>query len=188
MTERKYTGTSEFITFSTMDFFDRFVRQANDKRLLKSPLPTPLSKNNILLSSLQLLHACKIEKRDLVIEDDQYGGTIMITEKGLKKIELYFASIQQEKAAIIIQKVWRGYRARAQNTEYLYYEKYIQNLSRMYYEIMNEKRASSNANPTSQEVLFMKKLNDPETYRVCHEYLLLLVEVENVSCKLMIDY
>jgi hypothetical protein len=182
---KKQQPVGEFIPFSTMDFFDRFVRQANEKKLLKTPLPTPLSKSHILLSSIQLLQASQLDKRDVRIEEDNYGGTIFITQKGLDQVQDFLWFRQQEKAAILIQKVWRGYRVRAnlaKDQEHLYFEQYIQNLSSSYHEILNANRTSGpRTAPTPKEVEFMKQLNHPETYRVCHDYLLMLADIEEVS-------
>jgi hypothetical protein len=173
---------NEFIPFSTMDFFDRFVRQANDKKLLKTPLPTPLSKAHILLSSIQLLQASQLDKREVRIEEDNYGGTIMITQRGLYKVQDFLWYRQQEKAATMIQKIWRGYKVRASQTqEFLYYEQYIQHLSTIYFDILNADRTSSpKLAPTHAELEFMKQLNHSETYRICNDYLLLLAEMEEV--------
>jgi hypothetical protein len=173
--------SNEMIPFSTMDFFDRFVRQANDKKLLKTPLPTPLSKQHILLSSIQLLQASQLDKKDVRIEEDNYGGTIMITQRGLDKVQDFLSFRLQDKAATTIQKVWRGYRVRAKNQEFMYFEQYIQTLSLMYYDILNANRTSGpKLAPTQKELDFMKKLNHPETYRICQDYLLLLAEMEEV--------
>lgn len=108
----------------------------------------------------------------------------MITQRGLDRVQDFLWYKQQEKAAIAIQKVWRGYRVRAalsQDQDNLYYEQYIQSLSAMYYEILNANRTSgAKPTPSPKEIEFMRKLNHQETYKVCHDYLLMLAEMEEV--------
>jgi hypothetical protein len=105
-------GDQDGMTFSTTDFFDRFVRSANEKGILKTPLPTPLSKNHIFLSSVQLLQAARLDKRDVVVQDDNFGGIIWLAPAALTKIQRYLNEKLMNKAAIMIQKVWRGYTIR----------------------------------------------------------------------------
>jgi hypothetical protein len=175
------------VTFSTMDFFDRFVRSANERGLLKTPLPTPLSRNHILLSSIQLLQAARLEKSSVKVQDDNFGGTIWITEESLNQIQLFLEYRHHSKAALLIQKVWRGYQIRNQFqktiTDHLYYEQYVTELSNAYTDILQAARRAGN-NPTEIEIEFMKKLNQSETYRVCHEYILKIFTSDKKKLKL----
>jgi hypothetical protein len=160
--EHRQPSQEDLVTFSTMDFFDRFVRSANEKGLLKTPLPTPLSRQHIMMTSVQLLQAARIDKRDVRIEDDNYGGTIQLSQLGLAQIHGFLIHRQQQKAAIMIQKWWRGYRVRKQlgaefqarisaannevdvegENEHLFYEQYIMEISENYNEILLAKRTS----------------------------------------------
>ncbi|KAJ3311019.1 hypothetical protein HDV04_004439 [Boothiomyces sp. JEL0838] len=182
----------ERISFSTMDFFDRFVRPANEKGLLRTPLPTPISRSHIRASSIQLLQAARLESHDVSVQDDNYGGIINLTNNGLNQIIAFLVYKQQAKAATTIQKHWRGYSSRKKTKQLnkkpsreietdrlLYLEQYVNEISILYDDILHAQRNSNNAAPSNNEIIFMKKLNNPETYRVCNDFLNMIAEFED---------
>ncbi|KAI8900915.1 hypothetical protein BC833DRAFT_204702 [Globomyces pollinis-pini] len=193
--DSKNINDNDVISFSMMDFFDRFVRSANEKGLLRTPLPTPLSRALIRTSSIQLLQAARLDPQDVTLHEDNYGGTITLTSFGLQHIVQFLNFKQQSKAATNIQKVWRGYVTRKKvaymfanhndidpKKQVLYLEQYISGISVLYHTILNAQRpTNANQAPTGSELDFMRKLSHPETYRVCQEYLTLLAQVEAVS-------
>ncbi|KAJ3271482.1 hypothetical protein HDV01_006612 [Terramyces sp. JEL0728] len=182
----------ERISFSTMDFFDRFVRPANEKGLLRTPLPTPISRSHIRASSIQLLQAARLESQDVSVQDDNYGGIINLTNNGLNQIIAFLVYKQQAKAATTIQKHWRGYNSRKKSRglmkqpskeietdRLLYLEQYVNEISILYDDILHAQRNSNNAAPSNSEIIFMKKLNNPETYQVCNDFLNLIAEFQD---------
>ena len=172
----KSTSERISVTLSMMDFFDRFVRGANEKGLLKTPLGTPLSKEAVSKASIALINAAKVPDSEFIVTRDNYGGTVGLTQAGLSQIQRYLIFTQQSKAAVVIQKYYKGYKARKQfSTQriHVYYENYINDISDDYHIILNSSR-SNNGTPSSKEIDFMNKLNDEETFRVCNEYLRLL--------------
>jgi hypothetical protein len=173
-------------TFSTMDFFDRFARAASEKGLLKTPLTTPISKSHIRAAAIQLLQAARLHDLDVKILDDNYGGTIMITKQGLGQVLRYLAYTQEYKAAILIQKCYRGYLCRKKMSSkldnLLYLVQYISDISVIYHSILNAHRSSTIMDtPSQSEIEFMRQLNHAETYSVCKDYLLLLARVQEAQ-------
>ena len=69
----------------------------------------------------------------------------------------------------------------------IYMEDYVNQISNTYHSILHAKRAAPNAlAPTKLEVEFMKRLNQPETYRVSSEYLSILYDMDKVGFHLKI--
>jgi IQ calmodulin-binding motif len=129
------------IQFSTMDFFDRFVRPASEKGLLRTPLPTPITKQHVKHCSIQLLQAAKLQPENVRIFDDNYGGTIILSKQGLAQVMGYLQYRQESKAAIMIQAVYRGYATRKHG---------IRTLRQSPSDIPSSQRQSSPAIPSSQ--------------------------------------
>lgn len=129
------------VTLSTAEFFDRFVKYASDRHLLRTPLPKVITQSHIFHSTVQLLEAARIEQQDISVQNDQFGGTISITPAGLEQVRKFISTLERNKAATNIQRVWRGYAIRKtllqQNDQDLdYFLDYIQHLSELYHSIL----------------------------------------------------
>ena len=127
--------------------------------------------------SITLLNQARIPESEFRISNDNYGGTICISHFALSQISRYILYAQQSKAAVVIQKNYRGYVARKQFEKmkgHGYYEDYMNLISDKYFVILNASRSGPNDDPSQNELDFMNLLNDEETFRVCNEYLRLL--------------
>ena len=149
------------LQFSTMDFFDRFVRPASEKGLLRTPLPTPITKQHVRQCSIQLLQAARLSPEEVRVVDDNYGGTIAVSKHGLSQVMAYLQYRQQTKAAIVIQKTFRGFVTRKVLAAHFlsiqlnrnsfvnpedhiaYLEVYISQISSLYHTILTASRSTS---------------------------------------------
>ncbi|KAI8903162.1 hypothetical protein EDD86DRAFT_215474 [Gorgonomyces haynaldii] len=173
--------------FSMIDFYDRFVRFYWD---LKGPF-THLSRAEIKNECIQLLRKANISGDDCGIIEDNFGGTLWVSKRGLVLINQFILNHRREKAATKIQHQWKKYKASQgqslgvseQRKQYLI--SYIESISTSYYQVLNSNRTSTvkGAGPSPMEVDFMKGLNHPETARVCAEYLQLLERADATPLK-----
>ena len=106
------TFKTEFTQFTTLEFFDCFIKSASNMGLLKTPLPNQLTRYHVRTASIQLLQAARIDAQDLILTDDVNGGTIALNHRGLFQVESYLAFKVETKAATNIQRLWKGYTTR----------------------------------------------------------------------------
>jgi hypothetical protein len=174
----------ENTAFSMIDFYDRFVRVTTQHGLLVEPIHIPISRESIEDASVELLQAADMNPDEVGIVQDDFGGTVILTPAGLEKLYDYINSLQEGKAAIVIQRAWRKYRNSPYVVRLRYLKDYVLVVSEQYQKVLQSKRTVESPGPTPDEVNFMKSLNHPESANVCSEYLYILMYRDSELAKI----
>ncbi|OAJ36680.1 hypothetical protein BDEG_20830 [Batrachochytrium dendrobatidis JEL423] len=107
-------------SYSMLDFFDRFVRAADGTK--NTSLPTPISRQFIRSKAVALLKTARIPPSEVTIFEDNYGGTISISQGAISAIHNFVKFRHYSRCATNIQRVWRGYTTRRQLTSNSHYQ------------------------------------------------------------------
>eukprot|EP00842_Homolaphlyctis_polyrhiza_P005032 jgi/Hompol1/552/HPOL_000370-RA len=185
--------------FSTLDFFDRFVRRTQTLANPLPPLPSPIDRSLVRALVVRLLLRAHVAAHEAALVSDNYGGTVALSPSGLERLRIHDSSNNNQQQRLSTSAFSSAPASSQLSTQppqsplaaaiasmtpqqLVTTKTFIETISSSYHSIANAPKPVK-PGPTQEEIAFMNLLNSDQTFRTSEILMELLAREDQMASR-----